>query len=202
MSIGGGDCIANIWIRSDHGRLQQERNLVTGRIFSKRGNTGTGLDRIAIAPALVDLCWVHDTPGRYGGSGPSAHPRQRGIGRRTFLRTATTRSIATCWPSRRARQGRRPEKAKGRFLLREIALPVRICRRSGSASKSQCRHSEIIRDPRGKPAFPSFFQDHSVVRASLPPCIGFQLPGGFMGFVTDSLDGYSRLSSSGRSLFR
>jgi hypothetical protein len=113
MSIGGGDCIANIWIRSDHGRLQQERNLVTGRIFSKRGNTGTGLDRIAIAPALVDLCWVHDTPGRYGGSGPSAHPRQRGIGRRTFLRTATTRSIPTCWPSRRRVEGRK--KRKGDF---------------------------------------------------------------------------------------
>jgi hypothetical protein len=97
---------------------------------------------------------------------------------------------------------RKTEKAKGRFLLRDIALPVRICRRSGSASKPQRRHSEIIRVPQAKPAFPSFFQYHFVVRASLPPCIGFQLPGRFMGFVTDSLDDYSWLSSSGRSLFR
>jgi hypothetical protein len=96
----------------------------------------------------------------------------------------------------------RPEKAKGRFLLRDIALPVRICQRSGSASKSQRCYSKIIRVPRAKPAFPSFFQYHFVVRASLPPCIGFQLPGRFTGFVTDSLDDYSLLSSSGRSLFR
>jgi hypothetical protein len=40
-----------------------------------------------------------------------------------------------------------------------------------------------------------------VVRASSLPCINFQLPGRFSSLVTDSLDDYSPLSSSGRSLF-